>query len=135
MVQTRVNGLVRPFNHRKRRRCTSIFLSKTLHITYILYLLSLGFDNWPRPRSNVPTPRLAHDANLTALAPYRLCQSSNGNWDGWLRCASLHYGLAGIKIWDWVFAAIVRTIDAPQSIFETNCSFFFIFLLNAGWYP
>lgn len=94
---------------------------------YYLHPLSpLGFDNWPRPRSNVPTPRLAHDANLTALAPHRLCQSSDGNWDGWLCCAPLHYRLAGVKIWNWVFAAIVSTIDASQSIFETNCSFYFV---------
>jgi len=97
-----------------------------LHITYILYLLSLGFDNWPRPRSNVPTPRLAHDANPTALAPHGLCQSSDGNWDGWLCCASLHHRHTGVKIRDWVFAAIVSTTNVSRGIFGTNRSFYFI---------
>ena len=93
---------------------------------YRLHPLSLGIDNWPRPRSNVPTPRLAHDPNPTPMAPHWLCRPSNGNWDGWLCRTSLCYWFASVKIWDWVLAAIVSRIDVSHSIFGTNRSFYFI---------
>ena len=86
-------------------------------ITYILYLLSLGIDDWPRPWSNVPTPRLAHDPDPTPLAPHWLCQSSDGDRNGWLCRTSICHGFASIKIWDWVFAAIVSTIDGCMVFF------------------
>ena len=96
---------------------------ETLHIAYILFL---GIDNWPRPRSNVPTPCLAHDANPTALAPHWLCRSSDGDRDGWLCWPPLHHGLAGVQIWDWIPAATVSTIHWLHVISGTNCSFYLL---------
>ena len=81
------------------------------YATYCLYPLSPGIDNWFRPRSNVPTPRLAHVPNHTSLAPHWHCQSSNGDRDGWLCGTSLRYWFASVKVWDWVFAAAVSAID------------------------